>query len=308
MKVNYFGYFFHNLQTDDRRTFDVRRMLKNYCSSGSSHLKNQFPYQDEKLYLLHQVGDVFLFLQTRSQEIIRKVDTNTVSVDEIASMLGDDERLGFASYMLVKEDYIGFGSTLLAPRMDVFAYYMNKLLELLRVTDWTFMHKPILKQITKSEALSMDFIGASTMVLDKNNGIAQDFLAVLGANGDSTVDFDGFEITLKPKPRQNIKPLFEKVLNTIPDEGIRRMVIKARKEAASQLTDLYLVGQSVVYDNIDKSKESTIPRQLEDKHSSNIYLTQCLTEFRNGDFSQMVDNSIIRFNNADTWADSSHSL
>ncbi|ANB27191.1 hypothetical protein A6F57_19620 [Alteromonas stellipolaris] len=236
------------------------------------------------------------------------MDTNTVSVDEIASMLGDDERLGFASYMIIKEDYIGFGSTLLAPRVDVFAHYMNKLLELLGVTNWTFLHKPILKQITKKEALSMDFIGASTMVLDKNNGFAQEFLAVLGANGDSTADFDGFEITLKPKPRQNIKPLFEQVINNIPEDGIRRMVIKARQEAASQLTDLYLVGQSVVYDNIDKSKESTIPRQLEDKHSSNIYLTQCLTEFRNGGFSQMVDHSIIRFNNADTWSNSPRSL
>lgn len=308
MKVNYFGYYFQNVETGDRNTFDMRLLLKNFCKEASSSFKNQFPYQDEKLFLLHQVGDVYLFLQTRSQEIIRKVDTNTVSVDEVTSMLNDDERLGFASYILVKEDYIGFGSTILAPRVDVFSHYMNHLLKVLGITRWIYLQKPILKQVSKEEALSMDFIGASTMVLDKNNGVVQDFLAVLGADGDSTVDLDGFEITLKPKPRQNIKPLFEKVIENLPSEGVRKMVIKAKQEAASQLMDLYLVGQSVVYDKIDKSKESTIPRQLEDKHSSNKYLKQCLVEFRNDNFSQMVDNSVVRFNYVDSWANTIHHL
>ena len=134
MKVNYFGYYLKNTASGKSVIFDLRKFLKEYCKMDAPKFKNNFSHNEGKLYLLHVVSDTYLFLMTRSNELIRKVNTNDITVGEIKNLLEQDEQLGFASYILFKENVFGFGSTLLAPKIDVFTKYINELLEALGIT------------------------------------------------------------------------------------------------------------------------------------------------------------------------------
>ena len=303
MKVNYFGYYFKNTSNEKKILFDFREFLKAYSRFDSTTFKNSFIHQDEHLYLLHQTDDVFLFVITRSQEIIRKINTNDLSIGEVKSLLDEDEQLGFASYIIVQESFFGFGSTLLAPKFDVFGNYINNLLEALGIADWKFVQQPLLYQATKAEALSMPFIGRTTIALDKENSFVQDMLASISANTEDTMELEGIEIIIKPIKRQNVKKTVQKLLNSIPDEGIDKMIVKARNESLSAMTELYVVGQGAISDNVNKIDDSKIANKLKEKVLKNSILSTKITEYvSNEDLEKKVIDNILRYSNDSAWS------
>lgn len=304
MKVNYFGYYLKNTNTGKSVLFDLRNLLKEYCKLNAAKFKNNFSHNDEKLYLLHSVSDAYLFLMTRSNELIRKVNTNDITVGEIKNLLDQNEQLGFASYILFKENAFGFGSTLLAPKVDVFSKYINDLLEALGITEWRFVSQALLYQATKEEALSFEHVGRTTIELSKENSFIKDILATVSADSTDTFDLDGIEIIIKPKKRKNIKETVDKFLKAIPDEGVEKMIMKARAEGASQMTDLYIVGRGAISDSVDKSKEPRIPNLLEEKYDKNKYLKVKIKEFiANENFENDTPDSVLRFNNTSAWSE-----
>lgn len=304
MKVNYFGYCIRNHVTGKKTLFDLRSFLKAYCRHAGTAFKNSFFHNDEHVYLIHHVGDVFLFLITRSNELIKKVNTNNISVGDISSLLEQNEQLGFASYLHMKEDHFGFASTLLAPRVDVFTAYINDLLDSLGISDLNFLPQALLYQATKEEALLLPHIGRTTIELSKENSFLQDMLASISADMTDTIELDGIEIIIKPKLRKNIKPIVAKFLSSIPDDGVDRMVMRAKNEGASQMIDLYLVGRGAISDSVDKSKETRIPYLLEEKMNGNSLLQGKLTEYRaNEDFEETTLDVIARFTGASAWSD-----
>ena len=304
MKVNYFGYYLKNTVSGKNILFDLKSFLKEFCKLDAPTFKNNFSHNDEKLYLLHNVTDTYLFLMTRSNELIKKVNTSDITVGEINNLLNQDEQLGFASYVLFKENVFGFGSTLLAPKVDIFARYINDLLEALGITEWVFVPQALLYQATKEEALKFDHIGRTTIELSKENSFIKDILTTVNAASKDTFDLDGIEIVIKPKPRKNIKDTVDKFLKSIPDDGVEKMVMKAKAEGASQMTDLYIVGRGAISDSVDKSKEPRIPNLLEEKFSKNNHLHIKIKEFaENEDFEKDAPNSILRFCNSSAWSD-----
>jgi len=81
---------------------------------------------------------VFIFVITRSNEIIQKVNREEASIADINELLQNEESLGFAPYILLESDYFSFGSTLLAPKFTIFTNFVNDLLTLLGLqsVDW----------------------------------------------------------------------------------------------------------------------------------------------------------------------------
>jgi hypothetical protein len=303
MKINYFGYCFKSPNNDRKVLFDMRNFLRAYSRLKNPDFKNTFMHQDEHVYLLHHTADIYLFIITRSNELIRKVNTEDLTVGEIHSLLADNEQLGFASYVIVKENCFGFGSTLLAPKVDIFSHYLNSLLECLGIVDWRFVPQALLYQATKAEALEMSFIGKTTIELSKNNSFVQDILAAISADTTDTIDLEGIEIIIKPKIRKNIKETVNKFLDHIPDDGVQKMIMKAKGEGLSQMTDLYLVGRGAISDSIDRSKNSKISINMEDKLVNNRFLTQKITEYiGDEEFEENSLNAIVRYHDANAWA------
>ncbi|MGZ8174331.1 MULTISPECIES: hypothetical protein [Methylobacter] len=302
MRVNYFGYCLKNPGTGQKGLFDLSGFLKAYCRFENIDFKNNFKRSDEHLYLLHHINDTFLFLITRSNELIRRINTNDLSIGDVHSLLEQDEQLGFASYVMFKENYFSFGSTLLAPKIDIFASYLNDLFNKIGINDWMFLPQALLYQATKDEVLNLAYIGKTTIELSKQNSFFQDLVASASADTTDTLDLEGIEITIKPKKRKNIKPFVTKFLNTIPDEGIEKMIMKAKDEGMSQMTDLYLVGKGAICDSVDKSRETRIPHLLELKADKNKYLIQKLTEYRSDEsFEEISLDALVRFSDVSAW-------
>ncbi|WP_444885782.1 hypothetical protein [Microbulbifer sp. PSTR4-B] len=303
MKVNYFGYCIKNNETGKKVLFDIRPFLKAYYKNANTSFKNSFRHHDEHIYLIHHIGDTFFFLATRSNELIKKVNTNNISVGEITSLLEQDEHIGFTSYLHIKEDHFGFASTYLAPKADIFIHYVNELLVALGITNWTFLPQALLYQATREEALSLQHIGRTTIELTRDNSFTQDLLALVSADTNDTTELEGIEIIIKPKSRKNIKPTVNKFLSSIPDSGIEKMIMKAKDETASNMRDLYLVGRGAICDKVDKSNEIKIPTLLETKMTGNEFLKTKLVEYReNGEFEENIPEIISSYTNPDTWA------
>jgi hypothetical protein len=303
MKVSYFGYCLKNDETMERKRLDLPRLLKNYCRLDNVEFKNQFLHQDEHLYLMYENSNVFLFLITRNSELIRTINTNNLSVAEVNDLLENGEALGFASYLLIKDDCFGFGSTLMAPKANIFIRYVNDLLGSLGVTDWRFSAEAILHQATRADALQMPFIGKATISVEKENNVAQDFIGALGLTQDETADIDGFEVTIRPKARKNIREAVSKLINTTADDGIIKMTIRAKEELDSQISDFYLVGKGHISDSVDKSNQTRITGLLNEKFNSNRHLHSKLREYINRENLQEADfDALVRLSDNATWA------
>lgn len=303
MKLNYFGYCLKNEDTMQKMPIDLLLLLKNYCNLDDVFLKNQFLHQDEHLYLMYENNDVFLFLITRSGELIRTINTNNLSIAEVNNLLQNDQTLGFASYILIKENCFGFASTLMAPKANIFIKYVNDLLIHFGVVDWSFSAEAILHQATRADALVMPFIGKATISVEKHNTIAQDFMGQLGVTQEEAIDIEGFEITIKPKAKRNIKEAVTKLLNATPDDGVVRMTIKAKEEIDSLISDFYLVGKGHISDSVDKSDETRLTGLLNDKYVNNRHLNEKLAEYVNrANVQEINPNDLVRLSNHPAWA------
>jgi hypothetical protein len=87
------------------------------------------------------------------------------------------------------------------------------------------------------------------------------------------------------------------------------MIMKAKKEGMSQMTDLYLVGKGAICDNVDRSRETRIPQLLELKANKNKYLSQKLAEYRSDEsFEKISLDAFVRFSDVSTWTSSFPSI
>lgn len=303
MKLNYFGYCLTNIEDGRTVTVDLRPLLTAFAAHASVDIKNSFRRDGETLYLLHNVGDVFLFVITRSNEILRRVNRTDASVADINDLLQQNEHLGFASYILMNSDFFSFGSTLLAPKFNVFTHFVNDLLTLLGLHMWQFVPQAIVHTSTKESIVSMDFIGKTKIEVSRENNLFQDLIALATGDASTVNDVDSFEITIKPRSRHNIKETVAPLLSRIDTQGLDKVITSAKMDAHDRLTELYLNQSGAVTDLIDAKRWPEIPGKMTEKANNNTLLTQRLNEYRtNGQFSQESIERIDLFSLAESWA------
>ena len=304
MRINYYGYYLQHRDKDKKVLLDIRDILNCFCKYDDKKYKSKFSHLEENVYISHQVNDLYLFIMTRSHEIIKKVNTNNLSVNDIQELLEKNEKLGFASFILLKENYFSFGSTLLAPKFQVFGNFVNEILASLNITDYEFCIEPLLHQATKNEVVKMPFIGRTKIEIDIENSLAKDMINVFGCSGGDAEDIESFEITIKPKPKKSIKKVVDKLIDSVEDSGLQKMIVKAKDETHSQLTELYLTGQGAISDYVGNISEDKISGLLETKAASNKYLKNKLEELiQNEKFEEADINHILRFGNMASWSD-----
>lgn len=303
MKVTYFGYYLTDIESQSRELFDLRPLTNQFCGFTDSTFKNNFIINDEHVYVLHVIQDVYMLVMTRDSELIRSVNTSDISVQEIADKLDENEHIGFASYFILKDSHFGFASTLMAPKVDVLNQFYNKLLISLGITNWKLKIHNLTHSATREEAIAMPILGKTVIELSKNNSFAADILRTCGVSTEESIDLEGIEIILKPKLRKNIKPTVTKVLESVNGEGVEKLIVKAKNEVAGQLTDLYLLGNGAITDIISNTTDSTIASSMEDKLLRNTLLAEKIEEFTDYDnISQNTIDVIVHYHNDDAWA------
>ena len=303
MKLSYFGYSVTKHSDGSRYLFDIRPFLNAFCELDDVEFKSQFTRSDEHVYLLKESANLYLFLMTRTNEVIKKIKSTDLSISEIYDLLQQDEKLGFASYIYIKPSFLGFASTIMAPKYKAFTDFMVELFSAIGLSDYQFVLHPMLKQATRADALGMEFMGRASIQVNKENSLFDDLRNSFRGTVEDFVDVDSFEIIIKPRPKRDISPAMKKVLKNVPATGLDSFIMKAKETADDQLMELYLAGKGHVSDTLNKNAEQTIETQIDEKLARNDALTERVNEHEADDEFQKVEpDAFVHLHDVDSWS------
>lgn len=303
MKISYYGYATRHNPSQKHFLFDIRPFIKAFCNLTNNEFKNKFIHNGEHVFLLPYTENLYLFLITRTNEIIKKIKASDLSISEIYDLLNQGEHLGFASYIYFGGSFLGFASTIMAPKTNVFVTFLNSLLEEINIKEHCIVLHPLLKQLTHADAMTMQFMGRSVIQVTKENNFYEDIRGFFKGTAEEFEDVDSFEVVIKPKRQKNIKEAIKKVITNTPEDGLDKMTIRGREEIGDNLTDFYLIGKGHISDSIEKNKESTIANQIIEKIKANKTLAEKVQEHEsNEEFEKIEPDSFSNLHDAESWA------
>lgn len=304
MKFSYYGYCIKNVKTGVRYLHDITLLMRTFCEHQDPTLKNKFKHNGDNLYLLPHDGNIYNFIQTKDSEVIKKVNRSDISVSEIYDTLEDSETLGLASYILIRNGYIGFGSTMGAPRFQTFANFVNDILEALDLSPYKFELNPFLNKYTREDALMMPFIGKSRIQVTHQNTLFHKLTDLFGGNASEFTDVDCFEVTIKPKRRRDIGQATRRVMSHVSDAGLDQMALKAKSEATESLTEIYLTEKGHLFDIINSKPQTEIASTIRRKVRENGLLQQKISAHMEANtYERQNIPTITAFNRLGAWAE-----
>lgn len=305
MKVSYFAYTLYDFDSGTTVMCDLRPFLRAFSRYKNPEYKNKFTRHGENVYLTHISADVFLILQTRSQEIIKKIDRSDISISEIHDLLeAGKEELGFAAYLCMEEDHFGYASTIYAPKTAGFSAFLNEVLVSIGGDNLQFRPYPLLHQAGADEIANKDFIGKTTMDLPATHSIVEQFADLFGFEQEDVRHLEGVRIELKPRFRKNIGGAVKKVVKSAHLGEVERFVVRAKDATAEHLTDYYLMGEGQVADMLNTKDEREIVQLLPEKLRSNPLVAEKVREFvEDAEPEKETPIIIDNFASAGAWAD-----
>lgn len=277
MKIVYYKYFFQRkLQ---RYQNNILPVVQNFTSIDSRDFRNSFTAPGgDNLFLFNIKQDIFLFAITKDDEIIKTISANRLSHQDIYNKLNKDERLGFASYIYIGNNFYGIASTFFGPKNSYWTYFINEILRRQNVRDILFGSEPCPTSASKDEALKFSFKGQTYIKLNRDCTL---FDQILGLFGRGNHDADTIIIEIKPAPRNQMPKTFDSIMKNVTDEGIEKYVVKAKESLDDIITDFYLIGSGHISDIIRASGEEKICIAIKDRIVSNNLLKEALKEFTN---------------------------
>lgn len=303
MKLSYYGYSVERHADGEKFLFDMRPFIDAFSKFQDVNFKNKFSHAGENVYLLCAGKDFYLYLITRSQEVIRKIKSTDHSVSEINDMLQRDERLGFASYVYLGNGFIGFASTIMAPKTNSFSKFINDIFEAIGNSDYKFTLHPFLQEATFADALDMPFIGRSSVQVTRENKLYEDIRDFFNGTAEEFADVDSFEVTIKPRRLQNIDAAVKKVITSVDQDGLDKFVCRAKQDLGDHLMDMYLVGKGMISDIIPKGTDFDIYESISAKVEENDELIAKLKEHEDHEgFKKEEPQVFAGFNDVDSWA------
>lgn len=300
MKLSYFGYYLENLKLQEVYHFNLKPVLHQFSLIKDREFKNSFrSATDERMYLFPVKKDIYLYVMTKSHEIIKKIDTEKIDVDEIYSKLDANDKLGFASYVFFADCYYGLASTIQGPRNRSFVDFVNKVLTSLGHRDYVFKAKAFMHQSSRADALSLDFVGKSIIEVGKGNALFKHIAEFAGLASD---DIDSFVVEVKPCRRRSIKKEMLNLNAKIDDEGLRKYIVRAKEDGQEALEDFYIASQGGVSDSIHSRTDKEIYDEMIKKIEANRTLIGKISEFKNDNgYSKENIPSLAAFGKSDTW-------
>lgn len=250
MKVSFWAYYAQDDKTKTKRKVNLDKLFEDLVISKASH---SFQCEDYYTYM-HRIDiKSFLFTKTNDSDLINKINKTNNSVKDIRDSLADDELLGFPSFVFIDEGIIGFASSFLGPKIRELPDFV-KGKKLLSESE-SLIVEPLMKGVTKADALNMTFIGRTTLRIESDKSMMKTLLRTLGVSSASDQLLNSIEITLKPKMRKDIKGISKEIISSTYD-SIDQINIKARENAADVLTEYYLDGKGHVGCNLPKKSSN----------------------------------------------------
>ncbi|MCC8445462.1 Protein rexA [Xanthomonas translucens] len=280
MQATYYQYYFTKGNGQKKYSADLRNFLQKYCSWKIPVFKSQFEHAGERLYLVHTVGDQYLFLHTLDKEIIKKIDSKNLTLADLKSHLAGDSA-GFASYVNFRGDFFGIACKVLSPRGATFASYINQVIEALNLP-YKFHAVALTHQMQRKDISKLSRVGKITVELQRDNKLHEDLVEFIsGQTGQNYAEVGPVEITIRPEKRLgNIKAILQGVSSQIGQKGVSDFEARAVTALADKVIDVYLVGEGAVRHSISGDTDAKIQADFDKQMSRNALLQEKLKEMR----------------------------
>ncbi|MCF2901556.1 hypothetical protein L1267_14340 [Pseudoalteromonas sp. OFAV1] len=282
MKLYYFSYFIRKISTQEKLIHNISDLLTAYCKSNNNALKGSFKYGDEKLYLAKIDGykNTYYFLKTNNNDLLKRINENSISVGDIKDKLHNNEKVAFTSHIHLSSDrsILAIASGVSCPRIDTFADYFNNLIKKLGLNDYEIEFTALTSNATKKDLLEMEVVNSIFVDVDADNGSGKAILSELF--GDTNSGIGGFKITVE-STQGNIKEALKKIINKKDKSGIVRIGAKAKhSELKGQLMDYWLDNENALSDKLSPSaKRKSLADQIGEKFDSNAQLQTLYNSF-----------------------------
>jgi hypothetical protein len=302
MRLSYYGYCLLHVPSGDRYLVDLRALTKKFVSSTNQQFKSSVTYHGERLYLLPFGNSTYLFVQTKTNEIIKAIEGKTLGIQDIRNKLLQNESVGFASYIYMDSSYLGIATKVLSPRITAFCELMTKVVSGYGGSDYAFVPRVLAETLPKSEIKTLDYVGSVTVEMDTANSIAQDLIKTL-TNRDSNNLFDiaSLEVTIRPmrKGRKSLLPDLAEIAKNVPNKGLISLEARAKAAAADHMTDIFIIGEGGIRDFIEFKKEVDLQSLIPDRAVKNAALQKKVKEYEaNGSFKKVGDISKLGIDRA----------
>lgn len=281
MKLRYFGYYLRKLDTQKPFLFNIKPIVDAFISSNNMELKSSFKRGDDKLYLTTIAGqkNMYYFVRTSNDDLIKRINEQSLMVSDISGKLSANEKVAFASYLYLSEKYsvLACASGTSCPRFDDFAEYINELFKKVGLDNYEFFIDALTSSSDKADLMKMEMVNSVyvDVAADKSLGklIAQEL------TGNANASLGNFRITIEPTGT-NLKQIFTSMLNRLAPngktnntQGVTHIGAKAKHdELKGQLTDYWLDNENTLTDNLNPKAKRKLPDQITAKYDENQYL------------------------------------
>lgn len=295
MRLSYYGYSLLHVPSGKSYLVDLRALTNKFVSSTNQQFKASITYHGERLYLLPFGNSTYLFVQTKTNEIIKAIEGKTLGVQDIRDKLLQNESVGFASYVFMDSSYLGIATKVLSPRITALCELMTKVVVGYGGTDYAFLPRILAETLPKSEIKTLNHVGSVTVEMDTANTVAQDFIKTLtNRDPNNLFDIASLEITIRPmrKGKKSLVSDLSEIANNIPNSGLISLEARAKATAADHMTDIFIVGEGGIRDFIEFKKEADLQSLIPDRAVNNAALQKKVKEYEaNGSFKKVADIS-----------------
>lgn len=246
MRVSFWAYYAQDNKTKTKRKIDLSSILDGEIIKKSNH---SLQCGDYYIYMHTIDTKTILFTKTNDSDLINKINKTNNSIRDIRDSLADDELLGFPSFLFINDGIIGFASSFLGPKIRELPDFIKGKKLLSESED--LIIEPLMRGVTKADALNMSFIGRTTLRIESGKSLTKTILRSVGVASVSDELLDGIEIILKPKRAKDIKGMTKEIISSSYGE-VDGISIKAKETAADLLTEYYLDGKGHVGCNLPK--------------------------------------------------------
>jgi hypothetical protein len=280
--MSYFGYCLEHIPTGQKYRIDLRPLVEKFVKSAAQQFKASVTYHGERLYLLPFGKYTYLFVQTKTNEIVKAIEGKTLSVEDIRKRLIGNEAIGFASYIYMDQAFVGLASRVYSPRITAFSELMNKVVSGYGGKDYAFIPTILAETLPASAIKKLDHVGAVTVEMSLANSYAQDIVKTLtNKAGHNFTDIASVEVVIRPlrKGRRSLKSDLESIAKSVPSKGLLSLEARGREALGGQITDLYIVGEGGIRDFIDFDREGDLATLIPQHVASNFTLHKKVKEY-----------------------------
>ena len=267
MRLGYYGYYL--TRGEQKYQYNILPILKNFSQiKPCSFSKIEIEDLEEEVFFKDLGKNRFMLILTKNGEIIKAINSKTGVAADIYDKIENNNKLGFASYIKFHESAFGYAicSTAGGPKNNILTDTINKILSKIQsgTTPILFYSVAVTESSTIQDIKRLPFVGAMRIEAQRDSLLLKDFKNFLGLTNDKSID--SFEICIKPKKGEALNfQTSNAILDNIKLDGIKKYIIKGRKELEGLLSEFYLVSEGHISDDIKKDNEYLMLAEINKK-------------------------------------------